>query len=162
MPESGHEHKIEWVPSVYYAQILVDCPLARAWEILLDYRAWNPDFVGARVIPVSGKHRTQGEVVLISKPVVMDGEPLPEFFAETAKLTPHRRVVWYVYPKSEESFRNFVDFALDELPSGVRFNIDYYEQIRLAREAIKKHREEFEKSLHDCALAFKRYCEANV
>jgi hypothetical protein len=148
-------------PSVYYAESEVECTLAKAWEILLDYPAWNPTFAGAQVSTVKGAPRTEGEVVLIRKPLLdVKGEPIPEFYAETVKLAPQRHIVWYVYPKAGEDFRNFVDFGLAETAHGVRFNIYYYEQNLLSGELLEKQRRDYAAALQHTANTFKAYCES--
>jgi hypothetical protein len=154
---------MSWAPSVYYANSLVNCPLPKVWELLLDYEAWNPSFADALVTRVAGEPRTEGEIVLIKKSVLdAIGQPIPEFYAETVKLIVPRRIVWYVYPREGDSFRNFVDFGLTEVATGVRFNIDYYAQNPLVGELLSKERVHSETGLHDLALAFKRYCESRV
>jgi hypothetical protein len=151
-----------WVPSVYYAQSVVRCPLTKAWETLLDYEAWNPTFVGAHVVPVRGEPRTEGELVLIRKSLTdVKGEPL-EFYAETVKVSPQRHIVWYVYPKEGQAFRNFVEFGLAEAFSGVQFDIRYYAQNRLPAQLLIQERNATAAILRDSALAFKRYCEAHA
>lgn len=148
-------------PSVYYAESIVRCTLAQAWEAMLDYQSWNPTFVGAQVIPVKGEPRTQGEVVLISKRLTdLKGEPLPEFFAETVRVVQHRHIVWYVYPKDREGFRNFVDFCISEAAGGVRFSIQYYEQDLVSGELLVEHRNNNTATLEQSAAAFKTYCES--
>jgi hypothetical protein len=151
-----------WTPSVYYSEILIDCPIDKAWKFMLDYEAWNPTFVGAEVVPVKGKARTEGELVLIRKSLKdIKGEPLPEFYAETVKVVPHRHIVWYVYPKGTGDFRNFVDFGLSEEPSGVKFSVYYYAQNRIAPELLSKEREATQKIHGELAAAFKKYCETH-
>src|SRR5262245_58205337 len=107
------------LPTVYYAESLVNCTLRKAWKIMLDYQSWNPTFAEAEVIPVRGEPSTEGELVLIRKSLTdVKGEPLPQFYAETVKVVPDRRIVWYVYPKEGDAFRNFVDFGLTEVAAG--------------------------------------------
>lgn len=152
---------LAWAPSVYYVESFVSCSLRKAWELMLDYRAWNPSFADAEVTRVSGEPNTVGEIVLIKKSLLdVTGEPLPEFYAETVKLVPFNHIVWYVYPKAGDSFRNFVDFGLAESPGGVKFYIDYYAQNPLSGELLAKERQQSESGLRDLTLAFKNHCES--
>jgi hypothetical protein len=162
MSELAQKTSVEWIASVYYAEVQIALSLKNAWEKLVDYKAWNPEFVDADVTLVRGVAGAEGETVLIRKPVYMDGALLPEFYAETVKLIPLRQIVWYVYPKDCALFRNFVDFGLTETPPGVRFNIRYYEQMKIADDLLPKHRQDCEADHQGLARAFKSYCEAGT
>jgi hypothetical protein len=163
MQEENHRVDGGWTPSVYYAESVVNCGIEKAWKVMLDYQAWNPSFVGAEVTSVSGQARAEGEIVMIKKQLIgANGEPLPVFYAETVKVVPHRHIVWYVYKKQGDSFRNFVDFGLSEAPSGVRFNVYYYAQNQISAELLIENRRQSEVSLQNLATAFKRYCEAHA
>lgn len=160
-----------WAASVYYLEIDVKCDLRRAWNLMLDYEAWNPSFVGAKVTLVRGQRQTPGELVLIVKSASAlkeSGAPLPEFYsdiefyAETVKMDPPSRLVWYLYQKGGDTFRNFVDFSLAEESGGVRFVIHYYAQDRLPEAALIRHRADTEAALQGIAAAFKNYCEARA
>jgi hypothetical protein len=161
---------LDWTPSIYFAESWVQCPLDFAWEVLLDYEAWNPTFVGAQVQPVKGERRKVGEIVLIKKQLTYaNGEPLPEFYAETVAVIAPRRIIWYVHPAAGHSFRNFVDFGLSEVDRGVRFNINYYAQsarygelTEQQRQALQQERLQSVQSLQHTADAFKQYCEARL
>jgi hypothetical protein len=152
---------VGYVSSVYYATIAIDADLAQAWRKLLDYQSWNPTFAGANVTPVGGDFQSEGEQVLIRK-LLSDakGDRLPDFYAETVKIVPQKHVVWCVYPKEGDGFRNFVDFGLSDVSPGVRFDIYYYEQNHLSGEDLAKHRVESQEGFDKLALAFKQYCEA--
>lgn len=153
----------EWSPSVFYVECLIECSIEHAWPRLLDYEAWNPSFVGAQVEPVYGAPQSEGEVVLIKKTVPRaDGKLSPEFYAETVKVVPSRRVVWYVHPKEGNAFRNFVDFSLTEVSNGVKFNVCYYAQHPLSGESLRIERIGGEAALHTYAQAFKKYCESSA
>lgn len=160
MKEPSDHSRLAWTASVYYVEILVNCDLARAWEIMLDYKTWSPGYTEADITTVRGTPHTEGEIVLVSKPLLMDGEPLPQFYTETVKVVPHQHLVGYAYPREGRLFRNFIDFGLSKVSSGVRFDIHYYEQNLLSGDALIKHRKEFEQSLQTVAAAFKSYCEA--
>lgn len=150
----------DWVPTVYYAEAEVECSLEQAWAVLIDYQSWNPTFAsGATVRHVSGIAGAEGEVVEISKTLLdVTGEQLPVFFALTVKVVPHSHLCWYVYPKSQGEFRNFVDFGLRQTPGGVRFNIYYYEQNRLSGALLAKQRVEYQAMVDSTARAFKSFC----
>ncbi len=163
MSTSGPDEGMEWKASIYEAQSLVTCSLPDAWRSLLDYQSWNPSFADSEVVTVKGAPRTEGEVVLIKKKLLdVTGAPLPQFFAETVRLVPSRQVVWYVYPKDGDSFRNFVDFRLSETSEGVRFEIHYYAQDRLAEDLLRKQRREYQRFFDNLAFAFKKYCEEHI
>jgi hypothetical protein len=158
-----HHGQPSWVASVYYAESVVNCSLEKAWTVLINYRAWNPTFADAEVALVHGQRSTEGEVVLIKKSLKdAAGEPSPEFYAETVKVVNQRRIVWYVYPRKGQAFRNFVDFGLTAASSGVKFNIQYYAQEQLPQELLIKNRKEYQAGLDHLAIAFKSYCESNV
>lgn len=153
----------EWSPSVFFVECVITCPIEHAWKCLLDYKAWNPSFVGAQVIPIRGAPSSEGEVVLIRKKVPRpDGKMSPEFYAETVKIIPYRRIVWYVHPKDGNTFRNFVDFGLTEVANGVKYNVCYYAQHPLSGEALKIERMGNEDALPKYAQAFKEYCEGSA
>jgi hypothetical protein len=161
---------LNWTPSIYFAESWARCPLNYAWKVLLDYEAWNPTFVGAQVQPVKGEWRKPGELVLIKKQLAgADGEPLPQFYAETVVAIAPRRIIWYVYPVEGHSFRNFVDFGLSEVDSGVRFSINYYAQSARygeltpqQRQALEQERAQSVQTLQHTADTFKQYCEAHL
>jgi hypothetical protein len=157
------QDKMGWSPSVYYAEGTVSCSLQNAWRLLLDYEAWNPSFIGAQVSLVAGKKGSEGEIVLIKKSIVdANGEPWPQFYAETVKLVREQHIVWYLYPKEGDAFRNFVDFGLSEVGSGVRFNIYYYSQTQVAGEALAQQRTEMKAALGDLVTAFQNHCAGNA
>jgi len=160
---------IDWVPSVYFADSFVKCKIAHAWGVLLEYDRWNPTFAGAQVTPIRGTARSEGELILVSKKSSdPKGEPFPEFYCETVKVVPGRRIVWYAYAKEghryqnqKDPFRNFIDFGLTEEPGGVRFDIYYYAQNRLSGESLSTERGFMPPLLRDIAAAFRDYCEAS-
>lgn len=161
MQETNYRSEFGWSPSVYYAEIFVNSTIARAWDLMLDYQAWNPSFVGADVLRMNGAHRSEGEVVQIRKRLIdVDGTPLPEFYAETVKVVPYRNIVWYAYRKCGDGFRNFVDFGLSEDASGVKFRVSYYAQSQFTGELLLKQRLEREETLKKLVIAFKSCCEA--
>jgi hypothetical protein len=158
---------IDWAPSVYFADILVKCNLDHAWEKLWEFEQWNPTFAGAQVTSIKGAAKGEGEIIGVSKKIAdPDGEPFPEFFCETVKVVPGRRVVWYAYAKEghkyqgqTDPFRNFIDFGLTEELGGVRFNIYYYAQNRLSGQLLSTERGFMPPLLKDIAAAFRKYCE---
>jgi hypothetical protein len=164
MKAQAGESLLDWGPSVFYAEILIDCSVEKAWQAMLDYEAWNPTFAGgSKVTPVSGEPRSEGEVVYIEKTMKgFDGQPLPGFYAKTVKVVPHRHMVWYVHPKDCDDFRNFVDFWLDERPEGVKFSIYYYSQNRMSSETLLEQRKFGEAVLQESVAAFKKYCESRA
>jgi hypothetical protein len=165
---TANSQAIDWAASVYFAASFAKCKLNHAWAVLLDYERWNPTFVGAKVTPIKGTARSEGEVVLISKtPSDSKHESFPEFYCETVTVVPGRRIVWYVYAKDghtyqdqNDPFRNFIDFGLTEESGGVRFNIYYYAQNRLSGNLLSSEREFMQPLLHEIATAFSAYCEA--
>ncbi len=150
-----------WTASYYFTAVDVHLSLDLAWEKLLNYRAWNPSFEGATVTVISGSPNTVGERVLIGKTSeLMDGEPVPQFYAETIVLDHRRRqVVWYVYPTRGRLFRNFVDFRLVFQGDVVRFEISYCEQNQLEGAALHAHRIAYDADLQALAHTFKAHCE---
>lgn len=152
-----------WTASAYFADGSVNCPLDRAWAFLLNYRAWNPHFAGVDVTAIRGNASSEGELVLIKDRVpYVQGEEPPEFFAETVRVIAPRRVVWCVYSKDGDAFRNMVDFSLSRAREGVTFNVSYYEQLRLRAELVPAHRGESQIVYEKLVSAFKEYCEANA
>lgn len=151
------------VPSVYYAESVVNCPLNHAWRALLNYQAWNPSFAGAQVTHTHGEQGREGEIVQIQKSIMdASGKPWPEFYAETVKLVPQRHVVWFVYSKAGDLSRNFVDFGLEPATSGVKLSIQYYALNPLAGEALAAQRRQMEAALGELATAFKNHCESKA
>lgn len=159
-----------WTPSIYFAGAVVQCSLDYAWQVLVNYEAWNPTFVDAQVRRVRGERGKPGELVLIKKHLVdTSGAPLPEFYADTVVAIAPRRIIWYVYPVAGHLFRNFVDFGLSEAGFAVRFSINYYAQSArygeltpLQQEQLNREREQSELDLQNSADAFKKYCETHV
>lgn len=158
-----------WTPSIYFAESVVRCPLDYAWKVLVNYEKWNPTFVGAQVRPMKGEWRRPGELVLIRKREIGSDDPAPDFYAETVVAIEPRRIIWYVYPVEGHEFRNFVDFGLSEVASGVRFSINYYAQSprhgELAQgqqETLEKARAQGTQDMQHLAEAFKKYCETHV
>jgi len=145
-------------PSVSYVEILVRCTLQDAWTMMLDYKAWNPDFARAETTLVRGEPGSEGELTLISM-LGEDRSPVSQFYAETIKVVAPYHIVWYLFPKEGDSFRNFVDFWLEETHPGVKFRIYYYAQNRVS-EQRQQLRMDMEASLRNLTLAFKRYCES--
>jgi hypothetical protein len=146
-------------PSVFYAESAVRCRLQDAWRMMLDYKAWNPDFVHSETNSVRGEPGCEGELTLITQ---LDGNrtPVAQFYAETVKLVPPYHIVWYVFPKEGDAFRNFVDFWLEETSSGVKFRIYYYAQNSVGVQALAQLRTDIETSLRNLVMAFKSYCES--
>src|SRR5687767_2235836 len=144
-------------PSVYYVESSVRCRLHDAWRIMLDYKAWNPDFARAETALVRGTTGSEGELTLIT---MLDEHraPVSQFYAETVKVVAPHHIVWYVFPKEGDAFRNFGDFWLEETPSGVTFRIHYYAQNAVPVQALAQLRADTEASLRNLAGAFKRYC----
>ena len=153
----------DWVPSAYFASIDVQCPIERAWLILLNYQAWNPHFAGVSVSRVQGTPPGEGEIVLIQDRVpYIEGEPPPEFYAETLALRAPYQVVWCVFSKHGPEFRNFVDFGLTQTSGGVRFEVRYYEQLTISGEKLAAHRSESASVYSNLVAAFKAYAESAV
>lgn len=150
-----------WFPSIYYAETTVNCRLETAWELLLNYPAWNPGFVGAAIIRVCGEPHSEGEVVEI---IFVDdsGVPLAPRYARTIKVEPCRCIAWYCYPKLDDSFRIFLEFRVMVVTSGVRFSIQWYALDRLPTEALAEHRTATDATVQNLAVAFKAYCEAQA
>ena len=149
------------LPSVYYAEADVSCPIDEAWRLMLDYQSWNPDFANARVTTIAGQRQAEGEVVTIQ---IMNpaGDVLAQFYAHTVKVVPQRHFVWYTYTGVQGSFHNFIDFELAESVSGCRFRINFYAQNLLSADALAAHREKTQNSLVRLAAAFKNFCEARA
>jgi hypothetical protein len=146
----------------YAASDDIACDIATAWEILQDYQAWNPTFVGATVTPVSGPPGGEGEVVRISKRLVdPSGERIPDFYAETVKIVPERHLVWYVFGDEHATFRNFVDFGLDPTAAGCRWLASYYAQNAVEAARLEEWVGFQQETLEKTAAAFKEYCEAH-
>ncbi|BBE35278.1 hypothetical protein [Sphingosinicella microcystinivorans] len=158
---------IEYRPAVFQAESHIQTDMDTAWRKLLDYEAWNPTFAGATVTRVEGEPQAEGESVRITKTYHdPKSPPFPPFYADTVKLIPGRRVVWYCYPERGEeyhaqadAFRNFVDFSLSEDGVGVRFNINYFAQFRLTGAALSQELGVFQNGLHELASAFRDFCE---
>jgi hypothetical protein len=146
-------------PSVFYAESTVHCTLQEAWNMMLDYKAWNPDFVQSETTLVRGDPQMEGELTLVN---VLDEKraPVGQFYAETIKVVAPHHMVWYVFPVAGEEFRNFVDFWLEEVGSGVRFRIYYYAQNAVPVEALAQLRSNMDESLRSLTVAFKIYCES--
>jgi len=127
---------------------------------MLDYKAWNPDFARAETRTIRGDSGSEGELTLIT---LLDENraPLSQFYAETAKVVAPHHIVWYVFPIEGESFRNFVDFWLEETSSGVKFRIFYYAQSSLLLQEVAQMRAGMETNLRNLTLEFKRYCESH-
>jgi hypothetical protein len=163
MSEIRNTASRDWLASVYFASADVRCPIATAWKILLDYRAWNPHFHGVDVTPIRGTPGTEGELVVIKDAVsYVEGEPPPEFYAETVKVQPPHRVVWCVFSKAGPAFRNFVDFGLTETNDGVKFNVGYYEQVQLTPDKLSAHRAASDEVYAKLVAAFRTYAESSA
>src|SRR5882672_7461797 len=107
----ANESRHDWIASAYFADRLVDCALEKAWIALLNYQAWNPHFAGVDITRIRGNPSSEGELVLIKDRIpYVKGEDPPEFYAETVRVIPHTSIVWCVYSKVGDAFRNFVDF----------------------------------------------------
>ena len=151
----------DWVPSVYSASIDVHCPIERAWPILLDYQTWNPHFAGVEVTRVPGTPDGEGEIVLIKDRVpYVEGEPPPEFYAQTVIVREPCQIVWCVFSKHGPEFRNFVDFSLNRTPGGVKFELRYYEELNISVQKLAAHRSESESVYANLVAAFKAYAES--
>jgi hypothetical protein len=152
---------LDWVPSAYYDSIDVHCPIERAWPILLDYQAWNPDFAGVEVTRVPGTPSGEGEIVLIKDRVpYIQGEPPPEFYAQTVTIREPSQVVWCVFSKEGPEFRNFIDLALTRTSGGVKFEVRYYEQVCIPSQKLAAHRSESKTVYANLVAAFKAYAES--
>jgi hypothetical protein len=154
----------EWKASFYHASADIDRPADTIWEALLDYQKWNPSFQGARVTRVDGGSLALGGRVLIEKTSeYLDGELVPQFYAETVALDRLRyHVCWYVYPLEGNLFRNFVDFRLVPQGEKTQFEIFYYEQNQLKGADLEKHRLAYAEDLRNLANDFKLHCDRNV
>jgi hypothetical protein len=158
--EPSQQRVVPWAASVYYVHGALNSTIEKAWTRMLNYEAWNPSFAGAHVTLIRGQRRCEGELILIKKAIIDSaGQPWPEFYAETVKLVPSQHIVWYIYPKEGDAFRNFVDFGLAEDSSGLSFNIHYYAQSRVAGDALLQQRKEMEIALGELVAAFKAHCE---
>lgn len=163
MSQLAEDKPSGWIASVFHAEVVVAVSLDEAWEILLRYEVWNPEFVGATITSIAGERRCEGEIVLFKTKLPENApEPFLEFFAETVKVIPRRRISWYVYPREGNAFRNFVDFALSPTADGVSFTICYYEQITRLDTPLPEHRRESELVYRQLAHTFKDYCEENT
>jgi hypothetical protein len=148
-----------YASSAYFAHSLIDCDLDRAWTLLLDYQAWNPGLAAAEVTTiVGGSSRSEGEVVLI-EPRDAEGRPLQAIYAETVKVIAQRRITWFVHPKDDDVFYNFLDFCLTPTATGVRFDIGWYSRDRLSGEALLAQKRATQEGAESLALAFKSYCD---
>jgi hypothetical protein len=153
----------DWTASAYFADCRVMCPLEKAWTFLLNYRHWNPHFAGVDVTAIRGNASSEGEIVLIKDRVpYVKGEEPPEFYAETIRVIAPHRIVWCVYSKDRDAFRNIVDFRLSAECDGVTFNVSYYEQLRLSTELLPAHRTESQTVYEKLVGAFREFCEANA
>lgn len=151
------------LPCVSYAASEVACDIETAWEVLLDYPAWNPTFVGATVTHVDGPVGGEGETVRISKELKdPTGTKLPAFHAETVRIVPQRHLVWYVFGDDGDPFRNFVDFGLTPTESGCRWNAYYYAQYAVEPERLAEWAELQQRTLDETGEAFAKYCEARA
>ena len=148
-----------WASSMYYAASVINCDQQRAWDLLLDYRTWNPGLAAAQVEHIAGRRGEEGEIVAI-KAVSASGESLPEFCAETVSLVAPRHLVWYVYSRGGDSFRNFLHFSLSPSDADVQFHIYSYARDRLSGEALVLQRRASEAGTQLLATAFKDFCEA--
>ena len=145
--------------SVYYAQSQLACTVEQAWPRMLAYQDWNPGFVGGTVSRLRGQPASEGELVLISL-VDAAGNPVPEFYAETLKVVPLRHIVWDVYPKAGEAFRNFLDFELTPAAHDrAEFRIHCYTQDRLTGALLEQQRAQSQAGLNALATAFREHCQ---
>lgn len=147
--------------SIYYAEIDIDAPLERTWERLVDYQAWNPNFAHAKVTTIKGQRGAQGEVIHIDERDA-EGAAVQEFYAETTRIEPGRRIAWFVYPLDREEFRNFVDFELVPRDGGVTFQIRYYAQVRgeFSDAELAEQTAAGDAAYVGLAKAFKEYAES--
>lgn len=143
---------------MYHADAIVHCDQQRAWESLLDYQAWNPGLAGARVQRIAGRCGEEGEIVVIQA-VAASGEPFPAFCAETVRLIAPHHLVWYVYPREGDQFRNFLHFALARAGQALQFDIYSYARDQLSGELLMQQRQASQASTRMLAGAFKTYCE---
>jgi hypothetical protein len=150
-----------WIPSCYRNEVHVNCSLELAWETLLHYPKWNPTFVGATVKRVRGSFGQEGELVLINKELLKDvhGNRLPQFYAETIKVIPQKKLVWLAYPEEGLAFCDFVDFELTKTDSGVRFVYCSFAQNQLPESLIEQQRARAQATYLSVVNAFKAYCE---
>jgi hypothetical protein len=145
--------------SIYYAAIDIDTEIDRAWDLLVDYEAWNPSFAHAIVTTRTGERGAEGEVVHIDERDAA-GTRVSEFYAETTRIVPGRRIAWFVYPLDGEEFRNFIDFELVPREGGVTFEIRYYAQVRGVPDTDDQR--PGDRVYADLALAFKEHCDAKA
>ncbi len=157
--ESLVRDSIGWTPSFYRAESLLTCDAESAWKPMLNYRAWNPGFVGARTTRICGEPDSAGEIVLIGL-VDANGAALAEFYASTLQVVRPQRVAWYAYPKEGNAFRNFVQFALLPTAFGTVFSIDWYALDMVPDELLPEHRTAAAGAIEHLAIAFSTYCAA--
>jgi hypothetical protein len=157
---------LDWQPTVLYREGLVEAPIERAWELMIDYQGYNPTFEGATVTLVDGERGAEGEVVLIQKVDHETGAPARPFFCRTAKLIPPApgtpaHIVWYLWTDDDE-LRNFVDFGLRQDERGVVFSISDYTQDRLEGEALARSRDGLASFLPLLIAIFQKHCKENA
>lgn len=150
---------VGWTPSFYRAECLLTCDTETAWKPMLNYYAWNPGFVGARMTRICGTPDSAGEIVLIGL-VDANGAALAEFYASTLLVVPGRRVVWYAYPKEGNAFRNFIQFALLPRADATVFSIDWYAVDMVADGLLPEHRAATARAIEQLTNAFRTYCAA--
>lgn len=147
--------------SAFFPSIDIDVPLAKAWDLLIDYNAWNPSFANAVVTTVEGQPGAEGEIVDIKQYDVPGGTLQAHFFAETVRVIERHHFTWAVYPIEGDDFRNFVDFELLARPDGgVTFYIQYFSQTRTAEADLPGVRAGMQQAFEDLTVAFKRHAES--
>jgi hypothetical protein len=148
---------LDWQPTVHYVEGVVEAPIGRAWDLMIDYQGYNPTFVGATVTLLEGEPGAEGELVLIEKVDHDTGAAATPFYCRTAKVIPESHIVWYLWDDADE-LRNFVDFGLHEDERGVVFSIHYYAQGRLAGDDLARSREQLVTFLPDLVGIFQKHC----
>lgn len=132
--------KISLSPVVVSSQSRIERRIENIWPIMMDFHAWNPNYVDAQVDEIEKTQADLGGIVYIRAPIVREtGRPAIEFYCKTVAVDVHRSVVWFMYPKEnyvfngqEDPFRNFVDFTFTDEGDHILFKLTYFAQLRMA------------------------------
>jgi len=105
---------------VFSGDFLLDGPLKRVYQHVLNYPSWQNY---TAVEHVSGERGEEGELVILKKEE--EGFSFPPYYARTIKIEPERRLIWKVYPTEqgiEGDFFGIVDFKVRQEGEQTRFS----------------------------------------